>query len=73
MLTGYWYNAALHTFPLKQNALLDLLNHRLAKYITITLAVGTLLYGAWKRNPQLVTGALLMGLGTLVVGTLKSG
>jgi len=72
LLTGYWYDAALHTFPLKQNVLLDVLNHRLAKYLTITLAAVTLLYGVWRRNPQLVVGALLMGLGTLVVGTLKA-
>jgi membrane-associated PAP2 superfamily phosphatase len=31
-----------------------------------------LLYGAYKRNAKLVTGALLMGLGALVVGALKS-
>lgn len=72
LLTGYWYDAALHTFPLKQNVLLDVLNHRLAKYLTITLAAVTLLYGVWRRNPQLVVGALLMGLGTLVVGALKA-
>jgi len=72
LLTGYWYDAALHAFPLKDNALLDLLNHRLAKYFTITLAAGTLLYGIWRRNAPLVTAALLMGLGALVVGALKA-
>ena len=36
------------------------------------MAVGALFYGARKRNARLVTAALLMGLGTLVVGVLKS-
>ena len=30
-ITGFWYDAATHHFPLQQNPLLDLLNHRLAK------------------------------------------
>ncbi len=72
LLTGYWFDAASQHFPLQQNALLDLLNHRLAKYVTIAVAAGTLLYGAYKRSPRLVTAALLMGLGTAVVGILKA-
>lgn len=72
VLTGYWFDAASQHFPLQQNALLDLLNHRLAKYLTIAVAAGTLLYGIWRRNAQLVTGALLMGLSTAVVGILKA-
>ncbi len=72
VLTGYWFDAASQRFPLQQNAVLDLLNHRLAKYLTITLAAGMLLYGIWRRNAQWVTGALLMGLGTAVVGILKA-
>lgn len=72
MLTGYWFDAATQHFPLQQNALLDLLNHRLAKYLTIALAAVTLLYGAYRRNARLVTGALLMGLGTAVVGVMKA-
>ena len=71
-ITGFWFDAATHRFPLQQNPLLDLLNHRLAKYITIALAAVALIYGAYRRNAPLVTGALLMGLGTLVVGILKS-
>lgn len=31
-----------------------------------------LFYGAYKRNARLVTAALLMGVGALVVGVLKS-
>lgn len=34
-ITGFWYDAATHHFPLQQNPLLDLLNHRLAKYVAI--------------------------------------
>lgn len=71
-ITGFWYDAASHHFPLQQNALLDLLNHRLAKYVAIATAAVALIYGAFRRNMPLVTGALLMGLGTLVVGVLKS-
>ncbi|WP_395301449.1 phosphatase PAP2 family protein [Enterobacter sp. ECC-175] len=71
-ITGYWYGAAAHRFPLQQNALLDLLNHRLAKYLAIALGAVALIYGAYRRNARLVTAALLMGVGALVVGVLKS-
>ncbi|ANG92190.1 phosphatase PAP2 family protein [Enterobacteriaceae bacterium 155047] len=71
-ITGFWYDAALHRFPLQQNPLLDLLNHRLAKYLAIALAVSALIYGVVCRHARWVTTALLVGLGTLVVGTLKS-
>lgn len=71
-ITGFWYDAAAQRFPLQQNPLLDLLNHRLAKYVAIAMAAVALIYGACKRNARLVTAALLMGLGTLVVGALKS-
>lgn len=71
-ITGFWYDAATHHFPLQQNPLLDLLNHRLAKYVAIATAVIALVYGAYRRNARLVTAALLMGLGALVVGALKS-
>ncbi|MFY9997661.1 MAG: phosphatase PAP2 family protein [Leclercia sp.] len=72
LLTGYWFDAASQHFPLQHNALLDLINHRLAKYLIIALAACTLLYGAYRRNARLVTAALLMGLGALVVGALKA-
>lgn len=72
LMTGYWFDAASQHFPLKDNALLDLINHRLAKYLIIALAACTLLYGAYRRNARLVTAALLMGLGALVVGALKA-
>lgn len=71
-ITGFWYDPATHHFPLQQNPLLDLLNHRLAKYVTISAGAVALLYGAYQRNARLVTAALLMGLGALVVGVLKS-
>ncbi|MRS91293.1 phosphatase PAP2 family protein [Enterobacteriaceae bacterium RIT714] len=72
LITGYWYDAAAHRFPLQQNALLDLLNHRLAKYVTIALAASALIYGIFRRNPRLLTAGLLMGLGALAVGLMKS-
>ena len=62
-ITGFWYDAATHHFPLQQNPLLDLLNHRLAKYVAIALAVIALFTGLTRRNARLVTAALLMGLG----------
>ncbi len=71
-ITGFWYDAATHGFPLQQNHLLDLINHRLAKYVAITTGALALIIGAWRRNTRLVTAALLMGLGALVVGALKS-
>ncbi|HFV9238096.1 phosphatase PAP2 family protein [Enterobacter mori] len=71
-ITGFWYDAATRHFPLQQNPMLDLLNHRLAKYISIALAAVALIYGVVKRNARLLTAALLMGLGALVVGVLKS-
>lgn len=71
-ITGFCYDAATRHFPLQQNPMLDLLNHRLAKYVSIALAAAALIYGAFKRNTRLVTAALLMGLGALVVGVLKS-
>ena len=46
-ITGFWYDAATHHFPLQQNPLLDLLNHRLAKYVTIALAAASLIDGAY--------------------------
>ena len=36
-ITGFWYDAATQSFPLQKDHLLDLLNHRLAKYIAIAL------------------------------------
>ena len=68
-ITGFWYDAATQSFPLQKDHLLDLLNHRLAKYIAIALGAVALLYGAYKRNARLITAALLMGLGALVVAT----
>ena len=65
-ITGFWYDAATQSFPLQKD------HHRLAKYIAIALGAVALLYGAYKRNARLVTAALLMGLGALVVGVLKS-
>lgn len=60
-ITGFWYDAAKQSFPLQKDHLLDLLNHRLAKYIAIALGAVALLYGAYKRNAVLVTGGVVDG------------
>ena len=64
-VTGFWYDAATQSFPLQKDHLLDLLNHRIAKYIAIALGAVALFYGAYTRNTRLVTAALLMGLSAL--------
>lgn len=53
----FWYDAATQSFPLQKDHLLDLLNHRLAKYIAIALGAVALLYGAYKRNAADYGGA----------------
>ena len=49
-ITGLWYDAAAHRFPLQQDHLLDLLNHRLAKYIAISEGAVTLIFGVVKTH-----------------------
>jgi membrane-associated PAP2 superfamily phosphatase len=44
-ITGFWYDAAAGASA-AENHLLDLLNHRLAKYIAIALGAVALFYGA---------------------------
>ncbi|MEL4014885.1 phosphatase PAP2 family protein [Dryocola clanedunensis] len=72
LMTGYWYDAASHRFPWQKNQLLDLINHRLLKDIVIAGAVIGLFYGLIRRQPRLVTVAVLFGLGALTVGVLKA-
>ncbi|EOV8971937.1 phosphatase PAP2 family protein [Cronobacter turicensis] len=71
-LTQMWFDAATGDFPWQDNHWLDLLNHRLAKYCAIAVAVGSLLYGVIRRHPRWVMVAVLMGLGAAVVGILKA-
>lgn len=70
-LTGYWFDAASRSFPLQNDRLLDLLNHRLLKDLVIAGGAIALLWGLWRRQPRLVVVALLIGLGALTVGILK--
>lgn len=72
LITGYWYDAASHSFPLQKNPLLDLINHRLLKDIVIAGGVIALIYGVIRRQPRLITVAVLFGLGALAVGILKA-
>jgi len=72
LLTGYWYDSVSHRFPWKQNALLDLINHRLLKDIVIAGGIIGLLYGLISRQPRLITVALLFGVGALAIGILKA-
>ncbi|WP_395490583.1 phosphatase PAP2 family protein [Cedecea davisae] len=70
-ITGYWFDAATRQFPLQNNRLLDLLNHRLLKDLVIVGGALSLIWGLWRRQPRLVVVALLIGLGALTVGILK--
>ncbi|EPF15830.1 PAP2 (acid phosphatase) superfamily protein [Cedecea davisae] len=70
-ITGYWFDAATRQFPLQNNRLLDLLNHRLLKDLVIVGGALSLMWGLWRRQPRLVVVALLIGLGALTVGILK--
>ncbi|MEW7311611.1 phosphatase PAP2 family protein [Buttiauxella gaviniae] len=72
LLTGYWFDAATHSFPLQKDRLLDLINHRLIKQIVIAAGVICLLYGIIRRQPRPVLVAVLFGLGALTVGILKA-
>lgn len=72
LITGYWYNAASHSFPLQKNHLLDLVNHRILKDIVIAGGAVALIYGLLRRQPRLITVAVLFGLGALTVGVLKA-
>lgn len=72
VLTNYWFDPALHQFPWKDNVLLDAVNHRLAKYLVIAAGIIVLFAGLIRRHHRLVTVAILMGAGALVVGLLKA-
>lgn len=71
-LTTMWFDPVSHSFPLQNNRWLELINHQLLKYVVIGLGVGLLATGLVKRRMQLVSSALLFGLGAAVVGALKS-
>lgn len=71
-LTGYWFDPMTQQFPWKDNAWLDLINHRLLKYVVIATGVLLLLAGLMRRQQHWVLVALLIGVGSLAVGVLKA-
>lgn len=71
-ISNYWFDPIKQNFPWEHNGWLDILNHRLLKITIITAAVAALLWGIYQRNGRLVTTALLLGVGPLVVGVLKA-
>jgi membrane-associated PAP2 superfamily phosphatase len=71
-LTSMWFDPVSHSFPLQNNRLLELINHQMLKYIVIGIGGVLLIAGLIRRQMQLVTCALLFGLGAAVVGALKS-
>lgn len=71
-ITGFWFDAVNHRFPMQKNHLLDVINHRLLKDIVIAGGVMALIYGLIRRRSRLVTVAVLFGLGAVTVGILKA-
>ncbi|MBK5144340.1 phosphatase PAP2 family protein [Budviciaceae bacterium BWR-B9] len=71
-ITTQWYQIETHSFPLKDNVWLELINHKLLKFSIITSAVIALFCGIYRKNPRLVAAMVLLGIGTAVVGALKA-
>ncbi|MBK0001802.1 phosphatase PAP2 family protein [Erwinia sp. S38] len=66
------YDPLTQQFPWKDNVWLDVINHRLLKDLVIGGGVLLLIAGIVRRQWRWVLVALLMGIGPLVVGVLKS-
>ncbi len=71
-ITSFWFDSVSNQFPLKDSYWLDLINHRLLKYLVIAIAVVLLFRGFIQRRTDMISAALLIGLGSAVVGILKS-
>lgn len=71
-LSDMWFDPVSNSFPLKDNYWVELINHKLLKYLVIAIAAGCLIYGIFKRNAELIVTAILIGLGSATVGLLKS-
>lgn len=71
-ITGFWYQADTHSFPLQNNYWLELINHKLLKFSIIGTAICALFWGIYRKNGQLTVTMILLGLGTAVVGLLKA-
>ncbi|MCU5774974.1 phosphatase PAP2 family protein [Erwiniaceae bacterium BAC15a-03b] len=72
MLTRIWFDPITRQFPWKESLWLDVINHRLLKYLVIATGVMLLFKGLLRRQPQLILVALLIGVGSLAVGVLKA-
>lgn len=71
-ISQMWYDPLTRRFPWKDNVWLDVINHRLLKDLVIGGGVVLLIAGIVRRQWHWVLVALLMGIGPLVVGVLKS-
>lgn len=71
-ITNYWFDSVHQVFPLKNSYWLETINHKLLKYIVIIIAFGLLVTGIIKRRIDFITAAIMIGLGSAVVGILKS-
>lgn len=71
-ISQMWYDPLTQRFPWKDNVWLDVINHRLLKDLVIGGGVLLLITGIVRRQWRWVLVALLMGIGPLVVGVLKS-
>ena len=71
-ISAQWYQVETHSFPLKDNFWLELINHKLLKFSIIASAVAALFWGIYRKNPRLVVAMVLLGIGTAVVGALKA-
>lgn len=71
-ISNFWFDPVSRSFPLENNYWLELINHQMLKYIVIIIAVGLLVMGVVKRRVDYITTAILIGLGSAVVGILKS-
>lgn len=67
-----WFNSATGQFPLTDNYWLEVVNHHYFKYAVAAIAVVVLAVAAIKRDLNMAVIALLIGMGPIVVGTLKS-
>jgi PAP2 (acid phosphatase) superfamily protein len=71
-ITNFWFDPVSHSFPLENNYWLELINHQILKYLVIFTAGVLLFVGIVKRRVDFIITAILIGLGSTVVGLLKS-
>ncbi|MXR37679.1 phosphatase PAP2 family protein [Craterilacuibacter sinensis] len=71
-LAGLAYDPASGGFALKNSVWLDWINHRLAKYAVIAIALCWLVQGVRRRDGHMLTTGMAMALATLAVSLLKA-